>query len=85
MRRTSRPVLFVFLLSTYTPYASFGFFLNNWSSRFHHQLYNETDIITDTYYLWKQNDIYYAARLGDDDIKEENQEELIKAFILAPH
>jgi len=45
---------------------------------------NKTEIITVTYYLWKQNDIYYAARLSDDDIKDEDHEEIIKAFILAP-
>ncbi len=44
---------------------------------------NHTDIINRTYYLWKQNDIYYAARLEDDDLKE-NHEKFIKAFILAP-
>ncbi|PPA87149.1 hypothetical protein C4A76_12485 [Brevibacillus laterosporus] len=51
---------------------------------YYHREANKTDIITLTYYLWKQNDIYFAAYLGDDDIKEENQKELIKAYMLTP-
>ncbi|WP_010494479.1 M56 family metallopeptidase [Paenibacillus elgii] len=44
---------------------------------------NNTDVKTQTYYIWKQNDIYYTARLDDDDLKG-NHEKFIKAFVLAP-
>lgn len=45
---------------------------------------DKTELITQIYYLWKQNDIYYAVYLSDNEIKEEDHEALIKAFILAP-
>ncbi|MCM3340611.1 M56 family metallopeptidase [Paenibacillus sp. MER TA 81-3] len=46
--------------------------------------YNNGNIISRTYYLWKQHDIYYTAYLDDNELTKERQEELLKAFILAP-
>lgn len=45
---------------------------------------DKTEIITETYYLWKQNDVYYAANLDDRNLKEDSYEELVKAFVLSP-
>lgn len=45
--------------------------------------YNNENIISETYYIWKQHDIYYTAYL-DDNLTKERQEELLKAFVLAP-
>ncbi|WP_282936564.1 M56 family metallopeptidase [Paenibacillus sp. RC67] len=45
---------------------------------------DKTEVITESYYLWEKNGIYYAANLDDRDIKENNQDELVKAFLLAP-
>ncbi|GAA4845493.1 hypothetical protein GCM10023310_24290 [Paenibacillus vulneris] len=45
---------------------------------------DKTEILTKSYYLWEQNGIYYAANLDDRDMKEEDHEKLIKAFLLAP-
>lgn len=45
---------------------------------------DKTEIITESYYLWEQNGIYYAANLDDRDLKESNHDELVKAFLLAP-
>ncbi|WP_283657472.1 hypothetical protein [Paenibacillus sp. RC343] len=42
---------------------------------------NKKDTRSQTYYLWKQNDIYYTAIfLGLD----KNQEEMVKTLVLAP-
>lgn len=46
--------------------------------------YNNGNIISRTYYLWKQHDIYYTAYLDDNELTRERQEELLKAFILEP-
>lgn len=45
--------------------------------------YNNGNIISRTYYIWKQHDIYYTAYF-DDNLTKERQEELLKTFILAP-
>ncbi|WP_268626745.1 M56 family metallopeptidase [Paenibacillus alvei] len=45
--------------------------------------YNNEKIISETYYIWKQHDIYYTAYF-DDNLTKERQEELLKTFILAP-
>lgn len=46
--------------------------------------YNNGNIISETYYIWKQDDIYFTAYLDDNKLTRERQEELLKAFILAP-
>jgi len=46
--------------------------------------YNNEKLISETYYIWKQHDIYYTAYLDDNKLSKERQEELLKAFILAP-
>ncbi|UQZ84627.1 Regulatory protein BlaR1 [Paenibacillus konkukensis] len=44
---------------------------------------DHAEIITETYYLWKQNGIYYAANVDDRDIKEEAYDDLVQSFLLA--
>ncbi|MCY9517629.1 M56 family metallopeptidase [Paenibacillus apiarius] len=46
--------------------------------------YNNGNIISRTYYLWKQHDIYFTAYFDDNKLSKERQEELLKPFILAP-
>lgn len=46
--------------------------------------YNNGNIISETYYIWKQDDIYFTAYFDDNKLSKERQEELLKAFILAP-
>ncbi|WP_152523831.1 hypothetical protein [Paenibacillus alvei] len=46
--------------------------------------YNNEKIISETYYIWKQHDIYYTAYFVNNKLTKERQEELLKAFILTP-